>query len=198
MHKTKRALIDTVLRLMDGDPTVVVTMLEVLDSANITSGSMYYHFDDFQDLIDHALIELYTRYTEAGITGLAEIFAQSRTSSEVRTALGSLIKQRHDNGKSKDRAAISWIAAQATLQPKLQEKLGPAQLQMTQSISEVVKAGQEKGFVKTELDPVVIAVFVQAYALGRIVDDLAGNIMDSAAWTTFIKDMVRDSILTTH
>ena len=51
MHKTKKALIDTVITLMDGNPSADVTIQQVLDASQTTSGSLYYHFKDFEDLI---------------------------------------------------------------------------------------------------------------------------------------------------
>jgi AcrR family transcriptional regulator len=197
MHKTKRALIDTVLQLLDGDPTVEVSMNEVLHASGITSGSLYYHFSDFPDLIDHALVEIFSNHTRAGIAGLAETIAQSQSGEEALASLAPLIDSRHQHGQAKARAALAWIAAQATLRPKLKEKLGPAQSEMTRKISVLIAEGQEKGLVRKELDPQVTAVFVQSYALGRIVDDLAGNEMDVEAWTRFIKQMVKESILST-
>ena len=195
MHKTKRALIDTVLQLMDGDPTVSVTMHEVLQTSSLTSGALYYHFSDFPDLIDHALVEIFTAHTREGIAGLAEIITKARTPDEAKSTLSPLIETRHQSGEVRGRASLAWIAAQATLRPKLKEKLGPAQSEMTLNITELISAGQAKGLVRKELDPLVTAVFIQSYALGRIVDDLAGNQMDPKTWTQFIKQMVAESIL---
>ena len=195
MHKTKRALIDTVLTLMDGVPSTPVTMLDVLTTSGYTSGALYYHFEDFPDLIEHALVDIYSSYTTSGIAGLAEIISSSQTSTDAKRSLTSLIQARHGDNQAKLRAAVAWIAAQATFQPTLQEKLGPAQLEMTQKISDTISAGQTKGIVKLNRDPYALAVFIQAYALGRIVDDLAGKQMESRTWSQLIIDMVSEFIL---
>lgn len=180
---------------MDGDPSKVVPMQTVLEKAKLTSGSLYYHFEDFQDLIDHALVERYTAFTRMGMSGLSSIFDASHSVADVRSALTPLIETRHSEEQRKTRVAVAWIAAQAAVRPDLQKKLLPAQLELTNTISDLIRQGQDRGFVRTELDPEVIAVFLQAYALGRIVDDLAGNIMDSKAWVRFIEAMVSASIL---
>ena len=195
MHKTKKALIDTVLKLMDGVPSTPVTMLDVLSSSGFTSGALYYHFDDFPDLIEHALVEIYSSYTTSGIAGLAEIISASSSVSEAKVAIANLIEARHGPSQAKLRAAVAWIAAQATFQPTLQAKLGPAQREMTEKISSTISAGQSKGLVKSDHDPFSLAVFIQAYALGRIVDDLAGSQMDVKKWNHLIKEMVSEFIL---
>lgn len=196
MHKTKRALIDSVLKIMDGVPSTTVSMAEVLEDTGLTSGAVYYHFDDFPDVIDHALIDIYSSYTTTGIAGLAEIISQSSTIDEAKSSLAQLIGARHGDAQTKLRAAVAWIAAQATFQPSLQQKLGPAQSEMTALIAETITAGQVKGLVRKNLDPYALAVFIQAYALGRIIDDLAGRQMDSNSWTQLVFDMVSEFMLT--
>ena len=195
MHKTKRALIDTVLQLMDGIPSTPVTLQDVLTTSGLTSGALYYHFEDFPDLIDHALIDIYSSYTTSGISGLAEIIANSSSVEEAKVALATLIQVRHSDSQAKIRAAVAWIAAQATFQPSLQQKLGPAQLEMTEKIADVILSGQQKGLVNTQRDPYALAVFIQAYALGRIVDDLAGKQMDGSKWYELIFSMVTEFML---
>ena len=180
---------------MNGDPSVTVTIQDVLKHTGLTTGAIYYHFADFQDLLDHAYIEVYTGFTAAGIQGLAEAVAESSTVDELRRSLKPVIASRHHSDQWKTRAALAWITAQATFRPSLGEKLAPAQRQLTQGIVETVTVAQQKGLVQSGLDPQVIAVFLQAYALGRIVDDLAGGEMDSARWASFIAHMVNAAIL---
>ena len=45
---------------------------------------------------------------------------------------------------------------------------------------------RSKGFIKKELDPKVIAVFVQAYTIGIVVDDISTNPMDKEKWVNLI------------
>ena len=195
MHKTKRALINAVLQIMDGVPSTPVSMADVLEATGLTSGAVYYHFDDFPDVIDHALVDIYSSYTQNGIAGLAEIISQSSSVDEAKDALAKLIQVRHGDTQAKLRAAVAWIAAQATFQPSLQEKLGPAQLEMTKQISATISAGQDKGLVRKNRDPYALAVFIQAYALGRIIDDLAGRQMHSQAWTDLVAALVSEFML---
>ena len=51
-HPTKEALIDAVLELLQSEHLVEVTSEEVLEKSGISKGSLYYHFEDFSDLLE--------------------------------------------------------------------------------------------------------------------------------------------------
>ena len=195
MHKTKRALIDTVLKLMDGNPAAQVTIHDVLAEAEMTSGSLYYHFTDFQDLVGHALVDMYAEFSEEVSARLMVSMEISGSAAEYSQLLDPVITGRHSPKVASRRAARAWIAAQAALTPSLAEKLAPEQQRGTQKIADAVAEAQRRALAQPDLDPYVVAVFIQAYSLGRIVDDIAGAPMNGDNWTNFIKHMVKSSLL---
>lgn len=195
MHKTKKALIDTVIALMDGNPSADVTIQQVLTASGITSGSLYYHFEDFQDLIDHSLAELYGQFADDIRVRLTYIIGSSNTPEETFQKLSPAIDDRHIPDFSAVRSARAWIAAQATLRPSLGEKLREEQARVTQEIAELIADAQARGIAQEGLDPYVVAVFIEAYTMGRIVDDLAGSPMNEYHWAEFIKHMITKSIM---
>ena len=52
----------------------------------------------------------------------------------------------------------------------------------------------EKGYFDKSLNPHVFAVFIQSYTLGKIVDDVVTNPLDSNDWDDFINHMVFRSV----
>lgn len=195
MHKTKKALIDTVIELMDGNPAADVTLQQVLAASQITSGSLYYHFSDFQDLIDQAHVVMYGDFADDIAVRLTTIVGKSDNASQTFEKLSPAMDDRHIPDFSALRSARAWIAAQATLRPSLGEKLADEQRRVTQEIADIIADAQARGIAQTGFDPYVIAVFIEAYTMGRIVDDLAGAPMDEVEWTRFLKHVVTRSIL---
>jgi len=195
MHKTKKALIDAAISLMDGNPAADITIQQVLDVSKITSGSLYYHFNDFQDLIDHAHVVMYGDFADDIALRLSAIVGKSENATETFEKLSPAMDERHIPDYSSLRSARAWIAGQATLRPSLGEKLANEQRRVTQEISEIIAEAQSRGIAQTGFDPYVIAVFIEAYTMGRIVDDVAGSPMDEHEWTRFLKHVVTRSIL---
>lgn len=195
MHKTKKALIDTAIELMEGNPAADVTLQQVLAASKITSGSLYYHFSDFQDLIDQAHVKMYGDFADDIAVRLTTIVGKSDNAAQTFEKLSPAMDDRHIPDFSKLRSARAWIAAQATLRPSLGEKLADEQQRVTEEIAEIIADAQARGIAQTGFDPYVIAVFIEAYTMGRIVDDLAGAPMDEVEWTRFLKHVVTKSIL---
>lgn len=195
MHKTKRALIDTLVALKNGNPAAEVTLSQVLEASGVASGSLYHHFSDFHELVDYALVEMYGQFAEDIATRLTTIVGGSTNASETEQKLSPAIDARHLPDFSALRAARAWIAAQASLRPELGAKLAEEQHRVTSEIAKIVADAQARGIAQPDLDPYVVAVFIEAYTMGRIVDDLGGKHMDEVAWAQFIKHMVSRAIL---
>jgi AcrR family transcriptional regulator len=56
-HPTKRALIDAVKLLLEQQPMSELTSEQVLEFSGKSKGSLYHHFEDFGDLVEHAQLE---------------------------------------------------------------------------------------------------------------------------------------------
>ena len=56
LHPTKRALITTVLEQLKTLKPSEITSESVLDKSGISKGSLYHHFEDFDDLIETAQV----------------------------------------------------------------------------------------------------------------------------------------------
>jgi uncharacterized Ntn-hydrolase superfamily protein len=70
---------------------------------------------------------------------------------------------------------------------RFRELLSVEQERLTVTLMDAIHMAQEKGWVRSDVDARAIAVFLQAYTLGRTVDDVAVNHLDPDAWTSLIK-----------
>jgi hypothetical protein len=64
-------------------------------------------------------------------------------------------------------------------------------------MADIVREAQEKGWVNKTFDAKTIAVFMQAYTLGRVIDDVASDNqhIDSEDWNDVVNEAVK-SLLT--
>jgi len=61
---------------------------------------------------------------------------------------------------------------------------------MTEVFRSLIERAKERGWVKPSVDPMAMAVFIQAYTLGRVVDDISPDKVDPEKWTELIDDVV--------
>jgi hypothetical protein len=58
-----------------------------------------------------------------------------------------------------------------------------------------VREAQERGFFRKSNDAKSIAIFVQAYTLGKIVDDSSDNPVDAKQYANLINSVVKNVFL---
>ena len=73
----------------------------------------------------------------------------------------------------------------------MKNALGPTQSRLTGAIADLVREMKAKEFVSENLDPGSVAVFIQAYSLGLIVNDVSNEPIDLEEWHAMISRMTR-------
>jgi hypothetical protein len=69
---------------------------------------------------------------------------------------------------------------------KFRKALGEVQQGLTDLFTEQFIEVQNRGWFNKDFDPRAAAVLIQAYTLGKIVDDVVDNQMDPVIWNALI------------
>ncbi len=73
---------------------------------------------------------------------------------------------------------------------RFRKALGREQQRATYAIADIIQIAKDKGLVKDGVEPHVFAVFIQAYSLGRAVDDITYNPILEQDWNEMINQIV--------
>jgi hypothetical protein len=73
----------------------------------------------------------------------------------------------------------------------MRNALAPTQARLTVAIADLVREMKTKNFVSEDLDSTAVAVFIQAYSLGLIVNDVSNEQVDLEKWHSLISRMTR-------
>jgi len=73
-------------------------------------------------------------------------------------------------------------------------RLAVEQQRLTDALADLIREAQAKGWGSTDFDPHVIAVFVQAYTLGRVLDEISESPIDNDQWVALIDHVVSASL----
>lgn len=189
-HPTKSKLIDTVVDMLDEMDVSELQVDAVLDRSGVSKGSMYHHFVDFAHLIEAAHVRRYSRMVDRSISWLAEVLASAKSRDEMRAGLQQVTR----STQSRELAALRFERARTIAlsehHPRMREAISDEQQRLTAAITDICREAQLKGWVRTDLDPGVLAVFIQAYTLGKLVDDVVNEQMDAVAWERLIDEIV--------
>ena len=68
--------------------------------------------------------------------------------------------------------------------------MGEQTKRLTDAIVDVVEEVKNKGFFRESVDALAVSTFIQAYTLGKIVNDYNPNGITEQAWVDFIMTIV--------
>lgn len=194
MHPTKIKLLDTAVQLLDQHPVEAITLDQILEISQVSKGSMYHHFHDFDELIEFAEVKRFSSYVDLSIFKLNQALMHSNSIAELRDELHKVTvatQNPHLQILRMDRIAA---IVRTSKSERFRKALGEEQQRLTDGIKELVELGQDRGMVRKDFDATAISILIQAYTLGRIVDDIAVTQVDPDAWVSLI-DSIADMLL---
>jgi AcrR family transcriptional regulator len=193
IHPTKEKLIETMISLMDEHALASILVDDVLRESNISKGSLYHHFENFDDLVEAALIARFAAGVDSSIYLVSEAVNGAKSSEELLEKIVLVTSATQGRTRSKFRLERARVIGLSVNSPKLLESLEREQYRLTTAMADIVREGQEKGWVSKVFDAKTIAVFLQAYTLGRVIDDVAGKEqqIDSNDWNDVVNTAIK-------
>lgn len=175
IHPTKEKLISTMVQLMDDHALSTIQVDDVLRESNISKGSLYHHFENFEALVDAALIARFAASVDMSIVLVGDAVHGAKTSDEFLKKIISVTTLTQGPERAKFRMERARVIGLSVNSPRLLEELEIEQDRLTAAMTDVVREAQEKGWVSKTFDAKTIAVFMQAYTIGRVIDDVASE-----------------------
>ena len=195
LHPTKEKLIETASRLLKTLHPGEISSEMVLTESGISKGSLYHHFEDLEHLIETALLARYARWVSVNVDVMTQILTQAKSSKDIYLGLVEVTKASQDRKLRSERFFRAEVLTKADNSPRLSLQLQLLQDQLTDSLADLVREAQERGFFKKTNDAKSIAVMVQAYTLGKIVDDSSNDPVDPERYASLINSIVKDVFL---
>jgi len=189
-HPTRESLLKTTVALLDNKSPEQITVDDVLTESGISSGSLYHHFGDLNALIDAAMVVRFARGVDWSIDVLGQAMGQARDRKDLAARLHQVTLQTQSPERRDVRAERVRAIARATTSPRFREALAPEQTRLTNGIAEVWSGLQERGLVSESIDPQAGSLFIQAYTLGLVLNDVSDDPVPFEAWVGMVDAVV--------
>jgi AcrR family transcriptional regulator len=188
IHPTKEKLIATMISLMNERALSAIQVDDVLRESNISKGSLYHHFENFDDLVEVTLIARFASGVDLSIELVAAALNGAKSAEELVENIIQVTTVTQGPERSKFRLERARVIGLSVNSPKLLSALEQEQDRLTTAMADLVREAQEKGWVSKAFDAKTISVYLQAYTLGRVVDDVASkeNQIDSEDWNSVV------------
>jgi AcrR family transcriptional regulator len=182
LHPTARLLVDTVVGMLKTMPFDDIKSQVVLQRSGISRGPMYYHFKNFEELVETAQLELYQSVLENVIRDLNQALSQSSSIEEARAGLSQIGRVSRESSAAFMRIQRIGLVYSAATSKQLSVKFKKYQENLTQGWMHLYETCVEKGWADPDLQSRPVAILLQSLIIGRAIDDLGEVQMDIDAW----------------
>ncbi len=189
-HPTKEKLRNTALTLMKTMSVEAVTADQVLQHSGVSKGSLYHHYTDFPSLIEDCLAYEFSQSVDLTIDALTRILANSTSKEMVFAGLEKITQATQAPERRDFRLRRARILSHTENNARFTQVLAQQQQRLTAALTDLFRQCQLKGWMNTDFDPHAGAVLIQAYTLGKVVDDVTAEPMDPAQWNALITRLV--------
>lgn len=196
LHPTKRALVQTVLNELKTKKALDLTSELILEKSGISKGSLYHHFEDFDDLIETAQVFRYAAYVDQSIHLLTKVFQISKNRDEMVAELKKVTRFTQSPDLMPQRMDRATSISLANANPRMMKKMHAQQDRLNEAIIDIFREARDRGWINKEIDLHAGAIFIQAYTLGVIINDVSGTKLNANAWEELI-DLFLEKVIAT-
>ena len=190
IHPTKSRLIETTAELLNTKFPQDIAVDEILDKSGISKGSLYHHFEDLGELLEAAQIARYAVWVDRSIGFMTPLLSEAKTPADMIESLRKATVFTQSKEYMATRFQRARTLANSETSPRFQKALGVEQDRLTTALEDLVAEAKNKGLFRKDLDTRVIAIFIQSYTLGKIIDDIAPTPVSQEKWDEFIVNML--------
>lgn len=186
LHPTAQRLVDTVVEMLKTTPFDEIKSDVVLQRSGISRGPMYYHFQNFEELVETAQLKLYQSFLEKVVQDLNGVIAQSQTIEEARVGFSVLGEISRRQSASFTRIQRIGLIYSAITNKRLSAKFKKHQEYLTRGWMNLYETCVAKGWADPTLQSRAVAILMQSMILSRVLDELGEEQMDIDAWVDVI------------
>ena len=189
-HPTKRLLVEATSQFLETRSPSEILAEDVLEKSGVSKGSLYHHFEDLQDLIETAQVFRYSMWIDASIEYITRHVLSSQTKEELRTALRNLTVLTQSDERKSARAERALALAASHDSPRMAKQMGNETQRLTDSLTDIIEELKNKELIRPTINAKTAATFIQAYTLGKIVNDYSPTAVTETEWVDLIMDIV--------
>lgn len=169
-------------RLIEGDETLI-RIPEICEATGVNYGSVYHHFGSREGVIDAAYHMIFTRMMDEDLESTRRATVDPLTFDEYLSAVIPIVTSISSGAERRRRRAIRLrIVAAASARVELRVLIARSQTEASETLAGLVRYGQDRGWVRRDVDPRFLAVLFQILLFGRVIDDISLSPVSDELW----------------
>lgn len=190
-HPTRTLLIETARRLLADHAVHTITADMVLTGSGVSKGSLYHHFEDFDDLLGTAMAREFAFTVQENIAMARDGLARCDSTESVLAMLGAITRRIRTPAVHQHRMNRIGLIGFSRGNEKFRRLLAAEQSRLTDAMAELFAHAQQRGWLSSEFDPRAGAVLLQSCHFGQVADEISDAPLDDDAWVRIMDLLVR-------
>ena len=194
-HPTRRNLLAATIQLFEELSSEDITIDEVLQASNVSKGSLYHHFKDLADLLDQAMLAKFSIGVDEHIALIESVLQTASSQREVLEGFRTVTDISQQPSLRDQRTFRMNLLLRADREPALAAKLAVEQQRLTNALETQIQRMQVLGWVRSDFNARAAAVLIQAYSIGRRVDQIVEDSVLQEDWNTLIYQVIEQGLM---
>ena len=194
-HATHRALIDSGVELAKEFGMYGFTVEQLLTKSGISKGSLYHHFEDFVDLVECVQVRIFTEYVELDISAIQRALDAATDRDKFVNLISLITRTALQPQRSTSRIQRARIISVTQGRERFATRIGHEQKLLNDQMKRVISVGQERGWIPPHFDAHALALFVQGYAFGLILNDVTEERVGAEEMAVVIDSVIANLLI---
>jgi len=194
-HATHRALIDSGVELAKEFGMYGFTVEQLLTKSGISKGSLYHHFEDFVDLVECVQVRIFTEYVELDISAIQRALDAATDRDKFVNLISLITRTALQPQRSTSRIQRARIISATQGRERFAARIAHEQQLLNDQMKRVISVGQERGWIPPHFDAHALALFVQGYAFGLILNDVTEERVGAEEMAVVIDSVIANLLI---
>jgi AcrR family transcriptional regulator len=195
---TRSRILTQTIAVLERGGDDAVKVLEIAAAADVSTGSIYHHFDGRDGLVIAARLQQVRAALPEDLATIEWAVDHAAGVDEFRASIAQIARVAHSQHRAPNRRTRADVISAGHMHPSLAAALADEQHHHAVATAAVLVRAQARGLVAPDLPPHALAVFFMGLAFGMLLGDIDSHQpLDPDDWQILL-DRVIDNALTSH
>ena len=180
-ESTRSRILNAAIEMMETGGESSVRLGAIAEALGIKEPSIYHHFKNRTELVNAAYVEWYWQCLKTDIPVDAMMVLVDSKEDYVRAIRKSMVWSYQPERHHARSIRLSVLGA-AQRNPELAVAVNDINKKFLATIADAVAVAQQKGWLRTDLNPMATAYWLHGQIIGRVVAEMDPGQVDFAEW----------------